>query len=291
MGSAPSNERLATALTRVAELLEAQGADIFRIRAYDAAAQSLRELDASVAKVAVDHGLKGLEALPNVGASIGAALQELVHTGRLGMLERLEGQVSPEDAFIAVAGIGESLAKRIHDELHVDTLEELEVAAHDGRLAAMHGIGERKLRAARDSLAMMLSRSARRRARHLEPENGPRPSVDLLLETDIQYRSAAAKGALTAIAPRRMNPSGAAWLPVMHRHVDGWHLTVMFSNTARAHRLGRTRDWVVMFQERDGHEEQCTVVTEHRGPLTDRRVVRGREQECAAHYDKLATAV
>ena len=42
------------------------------------------------------------------------------------------------------------------------------------------------------------------------------------------------------------------------------------------------RDWVVIYFERDGHEGQCTIVTEYRGPLTEKRVVRGRENEVAA---------
>ena len=53
----------------------------------------------------------------------------------------------------------------------------------------------------------------------------------------------------------------------------------MYSNTARAHALGKTDDWVVVYAERDGHEERATVVTETRGPLAGRRVVRGRERE------------
>ena len=48
--------------------------------------------------------------------------------------------------------------------------------------------------------------------------------------------------------------------------------------------LGTTRDWVVLYWERDGHEDQCTVVTEHQGDLKGRRVVRGRETETRAFY-------
>lgn len=56
----------------------------------------------------------------------------------------------------------------------------------------------------------------------------------------------------------------------------------MFSNTAQAHRLDRTGDWVVIyFHDHHGAEGQCTVVTEHQGALRGRRVVRGREPECA----------
>jgi hypothetical protein len=60
---------------------------------------------------------------------------------------------------------------------------------------------------------------------------------------------------------------------------------VLFSNTERAHRLGRTHDWVVLYyHDGDGTERQCTVVTEFRAPLTGKRVVRGREIESAEHH-------
>ena len=68
---------------------------------------------------------------------------------------------------------------------------------------------------------------------------------------------------------------------MLHREKDGWSFTALYSNTARAHALGATRDWVVIYFERDGHEDQCTVVTERSGPLAGQRVVRGREAECA----------
>jgi putative hydrolase len=83
------------------------------------------------------------------------------------------------------------------------------------------------------------------------------------------------------IAPRRFNPSNEAWLPILHTERDGWHFTALFSNTGRAHDLGRTRDWVVIYFYNDQHEEgQHTVVTETRGSLIGMRVVRGREAEC-----------
>jgi hypothetical protein len=64
-------------------------------------------------------------------------------------------------------------------------------------------------------------------------------------------------------------------------------MTALFSNTALAHELGRTHDWVVIYFGRDGGpEHQRTVVTETRGPLEGRRVVRGREGECREHYFK-----
>ena len=50
------------------------------------------------------------------------------------------------------------------------------------------------------------------------------------------------------------------------------HYTVLFSNTARAHDLGKTQDWVVIYYDQDGHENQCTVVTEHHGPSRGQRL-------------------
>jgi hypothetical protein len=53
----------------------------------------------------------------------------------------------------------------------------------------------------------------------------------------------------------------------------------------KAHELGKTKDWVVVYFHLDSEpESQCTVVTETRGPLAGRRVVRGREGECAGYY-------
>ena len=105
--------------------------------------------------------------------------------------------------------------------------------------------------------------------------------MSLLLEVDEAYCREAGAGRLRTIAPKRFNPAGQAWLPVMHVRHGPWHLTAMFSNTRRAHELGRIGDWVVIYYHTDQSlEGQCTVVTERRGPLKGKRVVRGREEEC-----------
>jgi len=102
---------------------------------------------------------------------------------------------------------------------------------------------------------------------------------------DREYRLKADDDTLPTIAPKRFNPTGDAWLPVLHTQRDGWHFTALFSNTAQAHQLNRTRDWVVIYYYDDEHAEgQHTVVTETHGPLAGRRVVRGREAECRTHY-------
>lgn len=111
------------------------------------------------------------------------------------------------------------------------------------------------------------------------------PPVAELLDVDREYRRQAAAGRLRTIAPHRLNPDGVAWLPILHTDRGGRKYTALYSNTARAHRLHRTRDWVVVYYGNGGGEHQVTVVTEHGGPLRGRRVVRGREEACFQHYD------
>jgi len=283
MGRTISNDEIADTLERVADLLEAQHASPYRVRAYRTGAATVRARKEPLAE-RVSRGSEPLEALRGIGKSLAAAIRELVHTNRLGLLERLEGQVSPEDLFTTVPGIGESLGRRVHDALGIDTLEELELAAHDGRLQSVPGFGARRVRGVREALASMLARSARLRGRRAglpSVDEAVRPDVATLLALDAEYRVRAARGELRTIAPRRFNPERRAWLPVLHVERDGWSLSALFSNTARAHELGHTRDWVVIYYERDGDEGQCTVVTEPWGPLRGQRVVRGREEECA----------
>jgi putative hydrolase len=116
------------------------------------------------------------------------------------------------------------------------------------------------------------------------PSSPPHPSVATLLELDAVYRRRAEAGELPTITPRRFNPEGKRWLPILHADREGFHFTLLYSNTARAHELGKTRDWVVAFFAREGEEDQYTLVTEYHGPLKDYRVVRGREHECAEYY-------
>lgn len=275
-----SNVWIAEKLDRVADVLESHDANPFRVRSYRRAADELRALPRSVAELYDEGGRGLLQDIPGVGRAISSAIAELVETGRLGLLDRLESEKAPERAFQRLPGVGPELARRIHEDLGVTTMEELELAAHDGRLRAVEGVGEKRARGIRDALAGILGRSRRR------PPDGParRPSVGLLLDVDGEYRRRAGQGELRRIAPKRFNPSQDAWLPILEIDRGGWELTALFSNTQRAHQLGRTHDWVVIYYHRDGDHGQCTVVTGHNGPLEGRRVVRGREPECRRYY-------
>jgi Holliday junction resolvasome RuvABC DNA-binding subunit len=283
-----SNDEIAETLDRVADLLETNDANAFRVRSYRGAAQTVRELDESIVDTLDREGEDSLKKLPGIGDKLAGAIRELVTTGRLGLLEQLESETQPGALFTRVPGIGESLARRIHEELGINTLEELEVAAHDGRLEQIEGIGSERAEGVRVALSGMLSQSSRRKLRDIRNREAPakeeRPSVDLLLAIDDEYRRKASRNQLKKIAPKRFNPEGRQWLPVMNVSREGWEFTTLFSNTELAHRTGKTDDWVVIYFEREGEQHQCTVVTSERGSLKGRRVVRGRERECREHY-------
>lgn len=274
------NAQIADRLRAMAELREVQGDDGFRVEAYRRAAREVDLLGRPVDAILAAEGRAGLIALPHIGEGIASAISEMVTTGRWAQLDRLTGELEPERLFQTIPGVGPKLALRLHDELDAETLEQLELAAHDGRLEQIPGVGPRRAAAIRVALN---ERLGRRRVRASTPIAAP--PVDELLTVDAAYRRKAAAGELNKIAPKRLNPSGKAWLPIMHVDRGAWRYTALFSNTLKAHQLGLTRDWVVIYFHTDlSPESQATVVTETRGALKGRRVVRGREDECAEHH-------
>lgn len=274
------NAEVARRLEETGTLLEQQEASRFRVRAYRNAAAALRTLPVSVASLYQEGGLEELERIPGVGPGIARAIRDVVQTGRLPMLERLRGESDPVLLFATLPGVGRGLAERLHRDLGLATLEELEQAAHDGRLAALPGFGRKRVAAIVDAIQLRLAR-----VRGGETAPSLPPSVEELLEVDREYRESAEAGRLPLIAPRRFNPERRAWLPVLHTHRGSRHYTALFSNTALAHRAGRTHDWVVVYSDGDREEHQATVVTARGGSLVGRRVVRGREAECLEFYE------
>ncbi len=272
------NAQVARRLEEVAQLLEEQGANVFRVHAYRRGAETVGRLARPVNEILEQEGLEGLRCLPGVGDRIAVAIREVVRTGRLPMLDRLRGQADPVELLRTVPGIGSVQAQRLHEDLGLDSLEDLEAAAHDGRLADVAGFGSKRIAGIIDSLATRLSRV------HPPPGQAENAPIAEVLDVDREYRERAAAGDLHQIAPRRFNPQREAWLPILHTHRGERHYTALFSNTARAHKLGKTLDWVILYYDAPAGERQCTVITSHVGALKGRRIVRGREQECAEYY-------
>jgi hypothetical protein len=280
------NLRIARRLEEVAEILSGQRANPYRVRAYRKAATTLRGLSRPVSEIFKEGGEPALRVIPGVGPSLARAIASLILTGRLPMLDRLRGEGHHESLLGSVPGIGPVLAARLHVELDIHTLEQLEAAAHDGRLRDLLGLGDKRIAGIIDSLAGRLGRLQAPPPSKRQQD----PSVAEILDVDREYREKAASGTLPTIAPRRFNPSHEAWLPTLHTERGRRHYTALFSNTAHAHQLEKTRDWVILYYDSGAGERQCTVITSQRGPLAGRRIVRGREEDCLAYYKKSESA-
>jgi DNA polymerase/3'-5' exonuclease PolX len=280
------NDQVARRLEEVADLLHEQGANIFRVQAYSRAANTVRRLATPVSEILQNEGIDGLKGLAGIGDHLAVAIRHLVTTGRLPILERLRGEVDPIELLMSVPGIGYIQAERLHHELGIDSLEELEAAAQDGRLADIAGFGHKRTVGIIDSLATRLDRVRKSRA----SADQDHVKVAELLDVDLEYRQLAEAGKLHCIAPRRFNPTGEAWLPILHTRRGEREYTALFSNTARAHRLRKTHDWVILYHDGGSGERQDTAITDQQGPMEDKRIIRGRETECLEYYRSLACA-
>jgi DNA polymerase (family 10) len=282
-GTPLSNQAVADYLDRVAEMLEAQNANPFRVQAYRNAATTLRNLKRQAHEILAAEGLEGLRRLPGIGESLANSIEQLVHTGQLGLGERLQGETRPERVLASVAGIGPKLASRIHETLDIETLSDLLTAAYDGRLGQVPGFGNRRIRGIQELLAGRLRRPRPSANTRVSQPTNP-PPVSELLDVDREYREKVKTGELPRIAPRRFNPTGEAWLPILHTNRANVYYTALYSNTARAHELEMNRDWVVIYRDDQNGDGQWTIITAHYGPLQGKRFVRGREKECELYY-------
>ncbi len=279
------NRVIAALLNEIAALLAHQGASEFRVEAYEHASEMLGRMMQPIRDVLEQQGLAGLTALPTIGPSIANRIEQYLRLGRIPLLDRLRGEDNAERLFATLPGLGPELSHRIHEDLEIETLPELFAAINDGRLEKVPGIGRKRICTLRECLAQRIRHGkSQQPARTADVEAKHAVSVSELLSVDAEYRRLAAKDKLPKIAPRKFNPGAVAWLPILHTHRGNRHYTALYSNTARAHQLNTTKDWVIIYRDDHQADGQWTVITSHFGKLHGCRIVRGREDECTKYY-------
>lgn len=134
------NTEIAKIFQTYATLLEIEGANRFRVRAYRNAARTIEDQPQDVA-IMIRAG-KDLSELPGIGKDLAGKIKEIVDTGALGDLEKLKRTV-PEDLadVTALPGLGPKRVQALHEHLRIDNLEDLERAAHAGKLRKLPGFG------------------------------------------------------------------------------------------------------------------------------------------------------
>jgi putative hydrolase len=150
----PLNAHVATVLDETARLLETQRANVFRVQAYRNAAETVRALQQGVDDILDAEGLAGLDRLPGIGHTLARGIDQIVMTGRFPMRERLRSGITPANPLNSVPGIGVKLAQRVREDHGIGTLEQLEIAAHDGTLAEITGFGAKRIGVERQSTAV-----------------------------------------------------------------------------------------------------------------------------------------
>ena len=137
-----SNEEVAELFENMATLLEVKGDTVFKIRAYQRAASAIAQLSFSLEQAVADD--VDLKKVPGIGKAISDKIHELIVTGQVGTYERLKSEL-PEGVLeiMDIPSIGPKTAALIAKELEVGTVEELEQAIQDGRLATLPGLGQK----------------------------------------------------------------------------------------------------------------------------------------------------
>ncbi|MDO9313564.1 MAG: DNA polymerase/3'-5' exonuclease PolX [Burkholderiaceae bacterium] len=162
------NAEVAGVFTEIADLLEIEGANPFRIRAYRNAARTIGTLSRSVHSM-VAHG-EDLDALPGIGIDLAAKMTEIVSTGRCALLDRLRTELpSGISELLEVPGLGPKRVRALHHELGVQSVEQLHCAARDGRIQQIAGFGARLQQAILDATAAHAPSASRTRIDVAEP--------------------------------------------------------------------------------------------------------------------------
>jgi DNA polymerase (family 10) len=145
-----NNHEVAVVLADIARLLELEGEDTYKIRAYRKASQSVEALEGDINEY---HGEGRLQEIPGVGKSIGELLAELLGTGRSHFYEMLKKEIPPElFEVMEVPGIGRRTVIKVHKALGVATVSEFKHAARMHRIRKLKGMGEKAERKILDSI-------------------------------------------------------------------------------------------------------------------------------------------
>jgi DNA polymerase (family 10) len=170
-----NNTEIVRVLENIAALLDLKGENVFKSRAYQKAARSVEMLPEEVSKLVAQDRLKEI---PGVGEAIAKKLVELATTGRLEYYEKLKSEFPGGiSALLEVPGIGPRTALLIARELNIGSLDELEKAILDGRVARLPRLGEKTA----DNILRQIQAFRRKKSENRTPLGAVLPVVDTLL--------------------------------------------------------------------------------------------------------------
>src|SRR5215471_13730307 len=168
-------EQIAEILNNTAVLLELKGENPFKARAYTNAARALEGIGEPLDKLIDEQRLGEVK---GIGESIQKKIIELVTTGKLVYYEELKAATPPGlVAMLDIPGVGPKKIKLLHDELGIETVEQLEAACNEGKVAKLKGFGERT----QTNICDGIKRRRAYASKHLISE--ALPKADVLLDS------------------------------------------------------------------------------------------------------------
>jgi DNA polymerase (family 10) len=154
------NADIARVFEEIADLLEIQEANPFRVRAYRNAARTVSNLSLDLA-AAVGQG-RALPKLPGIGADLAGKIAEIARTGTASLLERLHKQLPPAIAeLLQIPGLGPKRVRSLYQDLGVTSVAQLQRAAREGAIRALPGFGEKTELAILQAAEARLSKARR----------------------------------------------------------------------------------------------------------------------------------
>ena len=171
------NADIAETFRKVADLLEIEGANEFRVRAYRNAAGTLAGLPQDVSTLIADG--QDLSELPAIGDDLAGKIAELVDTGALQALDEIETRVPPGlSEMIRLPGLGPKKVKALYDALGVDSIEALREVAESNKIRGVPGFGEKTEENIRDALDRLEGKE--QRLRLLDAEHVATPLMEYI---------------------------------------------------------------------------------------------------------------
>ncbi|MEK7222915.1 MAG: DNA polymerase/3'-5' exonuclease PolX [Pseudomonadota bacterium] len=154
------NADIANIFEEIADLLEIENANPFRVRAYRNAARQLQGMGVAASDMVA--GGEDLTELPGIGDDLAAKIQEIVETGKCQFLEKLRKKTPPTiTELLKIPGLGPKRVRALYHELDVHTLEQLARAARDGRIRKLPGFGEKTEQTILEAISAHVEKQAR----------------------------------------------------------------------------------------------------------------------------------
>lgn len=175
------NREIADCFDRLADLLEIEAANPFRVRAYRNAARTVRGYPRAMADLLADG--EDLSDLPDIGDDLAGKIETLVESGRLPLLEKVEKRTPKAlSELMKIEGLGAKRVKALHEALDIDTIDDLKQAAERGDIRSVEGFGEKSEAKIRKRLEKYAGDE--QRTQLIEAEEIAKPLIEHLKKTE-----------------------------------------------------------------------------------------------------------